>query len=159
MPRQFGHITVIAVGKLRRPYWKAAQKTYQERLRHYTDLSLVEVKDFVGRGLPDEVAIEREGERLLKAAQAAHRRVALTPIGVQMSSPQLATYVQRQIQLYGRIAFLIGGPLGLSDDVLAACHDQLSLSTLTFPHELARVTLLEQLYRAATIIAGEQYHK
>jgi 23S rRNA (pseudouridine1915-N3)-methyltransferase len=76
-----------------------------------------------------------------------------------MSSPRLAEYLQRQVQLYGRVAFLIGGPLGFSDDVLVECDEQLSLSPFTFPHELARVILLEQIYRACTIINNEQYHK
>jgi 23S rRNA (pseudouridine1915-N3)-methyltransferase len=159
MPRLSGRITVIAVGKLREPHWRSAQKTYQERLQHYTDLQLIEVKDVVGQGLPPKVAMKRESEQLLQAADTATRRFAMTPIGVQMSSPQLATFLQRQIQLYGDLAFLVGGPYGFSDDVLAQCHEQLSLSTLTFPHELARILLLEQLYRAATIINGEKYHK
>jgi 23S rRNA (pseudouridine1915-N3)-methyltransferase len=159
MPRLSGSITIIAVGKLRQPHWRAAQEEYQERLQHYTDLQLIEVKDVVGQGLPPKVAVRRESQQLLQAAESATRRFAMTPIGIQMSSPQLATFLQRQIQLYGGLAFLVGGPLGFSDDVLAECHEQLSLSTLTFPHELARILLLEQLYRAATIINHEKYHK
>jgi 23S rRNA (pseudouridine1915-N3)-methyltransferase len=150
---------LITVGRLKRAYWKQAQREYQERLQHYTDFGLVEVKDVVGQGLPDKAALKREGEQLLKAAESAARRIALTPVGVQMSSTQLATYLQRQVQLFRRLAFFIGGPLGFSDELLAACDEQLSLSTLTFPHELARIMFLEQLYRAATIISGEQYHK
>jgi len=159
MPRLSGLITLVAVGKMRQSTWKATQHEYQKRLQRYTDFQLIEVKDFIGRGMPDAVALKREGEQLLKAARAASRRIALTPIGVQMSSPQMATFLQRQVQLYGHLAFLVGGPMGFSDDVLTECHDQLSLSTLTFPHELARVMMLEQLYRAATIINGEKYHK
>jgi len=67
--------------------------------------------------------------------------------------------LQRQIQIYGQLAFLIGGPMGFSDEVLTQCDEQLSLSPLTFPHELARVMLLEQLYRACTILGNEPYHK
>jgi 23S rRNA (pseudouridine1915-N3)-methyltransferase len=159
MPRLSGSITIIAVGKLRQPYWQAAQEEYQERLQHYTNLQLIEVKDIVGQGLPPKVAVQRESQQLLQAAESATRKFAMTPIGIQMSSPQMATFLQRQVQLYGDLAFLVGGPLGFSDDVLAECHEQLSLSTLTFPHELARVMLLEQLYRAATIINMEKYHK
>jgi len=159
MPRLSGSITIIAVGKLRQPYWQAAQEEYQERLQHYTKLQLIEVKDIVGQGLPPKVAVQRESQQLLQAAESTTRKFAMTPIGIQMSSPQMATFLQRQVQLYGDLAFLVGGPLGFSDDVLAECHEQLSLSTLTFPHELARIMLLEQLYRAATIINGEKYHK
>lgn len=159
MNRLSGHITVIAVGKIKKSHWKTAQDDYIERIKRYTDFELIELKDVVGRGQPDAVAMQKEGELLLKAAQSASRKIALTDTGRQMSSPRLARYLQRQVQLYGRVAFLIGGPLGFSDDVLVACDEQLSLSTFTFPHELARVILLEQIYRACTIINNEQYHK
>lgn len=159
MVRLSGQVTLIAVGKLKRDYWKQAQLEYQQRLGRYTDLTLVEVRDVVGKGLPDAVALRQEGEQLLKAAESAVRKVALTSVGVQMSSTQLARYLQRQVQLYRTLAFFIGGPLGFSDEFLAACDEQLSLSTLTFPHELARIMFLEQLYRAATILSGEKYHK
>jgi 23S rRNA (pseudouridine1915-N3)-methyltransferase len=159
MPRLAGHVIVIAVGKIRKSHWETAQDDYIKRIKRYTDFKLVEIKDVVGRGRPDVVAMQKEGQRLLKAAQSASRKIALTERGRQMSSTRLAKYLQRQMQLYGRIAFLIGGPLGFSDDVLVECDEQLSLSPLTFPHEMARVILLEQLYRACTIINNEQYHK
>ena len=103
--------------------------------------------------------LAERGEALLAAAKEARRLIALTAGGKQMDSPGLADFLRKQIEVYGSLAFLIGGPVGLSPDVLAACDDALSLSLLTFPHELARVILLEQLYRAATIIGGEKYHK
>ncbi len=159
MFRLAGHITVITVGKIRKSHWKTAQDDYVKRIERYTDFELVELKDAVGRGQPDAVAMQKEGEMLLKAAQSASRKIALTNTGRQMSSPRLARYLQRQVELYGRVAFLIGGPLGFSDDVLVECDEQLSLSPFTFPHELARVILLEQIYRACTIINNEQYHK
>jgi 23S rRNA (pseudouridine1915-N3)-methyltransferase len=76
-----------------------------------------------------------------------------------VDSPELADLLQKEVMAYGRLAFLIGGPYGFSDEVLTACHLQLSLSSLTFPHELARIVLLEQLYRACSILNGEKYHK
>lgn len=157
--RLTGKITIATVGKLHGAYWRAAQQEYLTRLRHYTDVRLIEVKDFVGQGAPDAVAMQREGEALLAAAKEARRVIALTATGRQMDSPGLADFLRKQIEVYGSLAFLIGGPVGLSPDVLAACDDALSLSLLTFPHELARVILLEQLYRAVTIIGGEKYHK
>lgn len=159
MPRLSGQISVVAVGRLKKSHWKTAQAEYEKRLARYTEFKLIEVKDVVGRGMPDSVAMQKEGELLLQATSSANRRIALTPIGVQMSSPQLAQYLQRQVRLYRNLAFMIGGPLGFSDEVLGECHEQLALSSLTFPHELARIMLLEQLYRAATIINGEKYHK
>jgi len=157
--RLIGEIIIAAVGKLHGAYWRAAQQEYLARLRRYTDVTLIEVKDVVGRGTPDAVAMQREGEALLAAAKDARRLIALSATGRQMDSPGLADFLRKQIEVYGSLAFLIGGPVGLSPEVLAACADTLSLSPLTFPHELARVVLLEQLYRAATIIGGEKYHK
>jgi 23S rRNA (pseudouridine1915-N3)-methyltransferase len=103
--------------------------------------------------------MQREGVTLLAAAKDARRVIALSATGKQMDSPGLADFLRKQIEIYGSLAFLIGGPVGLAPEVLKSCDDTLSLSSLTFPHELARVILLEQLYRAATIIAGEKYHK
>jgi 23S rRNA (pseudouridine1915-N3)-methyltransferase len=159
MSRLNGRLTLAAVGKIKNKAWLAAQDDYVKRLGHYTTLNLVEVKDVVGRSIPDDVAMAREGEQLLQAAADSSRLIALTPTGKLVTSPNLAVWLQNRVEAYGRIAFLIGGPLGFSNDVLAACHEEISLSPLTFTHELARVLLLEQLYRACTILAGEQYHK
>jgi 23S rRNA (pseudouridine1915-N3)-methyltransferase len=159
MARLSGKITIVAVGKLQSTHWRTAQQDYLKRLRRYTDVDVIEVKDVVGRSVPDVVAMQREGETLLAAAKDAHRTIALNATGKQLDSPQLADFLRKQIEVYGSVAFLIGGPVGLSPEVLAACDDALSLSSLTFPHELARVILLEQLYRAATILSGEKYHK
>lgn len=159
MAKLGGRITVTAVGKLRQKHWRTAQEEYVRRLPHYTKFELIEVKDVVGKGFPDEVAMQKEGEALLKATEGATRRIALTPNGVQWDSLKMAECLQYKIQVYGNIAFLIGGPLGFSEEVLLQCEEQFSLSPLTFPHELARVMLLEQLYRACTILSNEPYHK
>ena len=159
MPRLGGRLLVAAVGKIKEKHWQVAQTDYVKRLGRYTDFQLVEVKDAVKRTVPQAVAKQREGEQLLIAVADMHRLIALTPMGRQMSSPELANLLQREVVAYGRLSFLIGGPFGFSDEVLAACHWQLSLSPLTFPHEMARIILLEQLYRACTILHGEKYHK
>ena len=99
------------------------------------------------------------GSVLLEAARSAHLRIALTPTGEQRDSPTLARWLGQQLELRGHIALLIGGPLGLPPEVLAGCEEQLALSRLTLPHELARVVLLEQLYRSMTLLSGEKYHK
>lgn len=147
------------MGKLRNREWLAAQATYEKRLRHYVGFGLTEVKDSVGRGQPDLVALQKEGELLLKGAEGANRLVLLTENGRSFTSPDFADYLQKQLEIYGRLAFLIGGPLGFSSDIRAIAHDTLSLSPLTFPHEIARILLLEQLYRAFSIRNGEKYHK
>lgn len=158
MPRQIGQITLIAVGKLKMKPWQLAQAEYSQRLGFYTRLNLVELKDMVGQ-LPDPVAMAKEGELLLTAAANIPTRIALTPTGQALTSPQLADFLQKQIERHNHLAFLIGGPLGFADEVLATCQQQISLSPLTFTHEMARVVLLEQLYRAFTILNGEKYHK
>jgi 23S rRNA (pseudouridine1915-N3)-methyltransferase len=159
MPKLPGHLAIIAVGKMRTPHWLAAQADYLARLPHYCDVDLIEVRDAVGSGLPEAVAVQKEGERLLKAAADSQRLIALTPTGRHTTSENLAKFISQQLERYGRIAFLIGGPLGFAPGVTQAAHTQLALSYLTFPHELARVILLEQLYRAFTILNNEPYHK
>ncbi|VAW32311.1 23S rRNA (pseudouridine(1915)-N(3))-methyltransferase [hydrothermal vent metagenome] len=159
MNRLNGCLTIATVGKIKNKAWLAAQQDYVKRLGRYTTLNLVEVKDVVGRSVPDGVAMVREGKQLLSATDNCSRLIALTPTGKLRSSPNLAVWLQKRVEVYGRIGFLIGGPLGFSDEVLAACDEQISLSPLTFTHELARVLLLEQMYRACTILAGERYHK
>ena len=159
MLRLSGHIMVIAVGKLRRSHWLTAQEKYQKRLQRYTDFQLVEVKDVVGRGVSDAVAKQRESDTVLSTAVSAHYKIALTPTGKTMTSPQLAQFLQTRVELYGRLVFLIGGPLGFTTEAIARCDAKLSLSPLTFPHEMARIILLEQLYRACTILNNEKYHK
>jgi 23S rRNA (pseudouridine1915-N3)-methyltransferase len=159
MEKLSGQITITAVGKLKSLQFRFIQDDYLKRLQRYSKVELVEIKDVVGKGVPDAIAIEREGQQLLKATEHVTRRIALVSNGRQFDSPELADFVQKQIGLYGRIAFLIGGPLGLSAEVLQHCQETLSLSRLTFTHEIARLILLEQLYRAGTIVAGEAYHK
>ncbi len=154
-----GQIIIAAVGKLRRREWRDAQRDYLKRLQRYSGVQLVEVKDSVGRGFPDNVAVLREGEQLLLSTSDAQRRLLLTPDGREMSSKAFAVFVEKQLTTYGRIAFLMGGPLGFSEEAIIAADARLSLSQLTFPHELARIVFLEQLYRAFTIIRGESYHK
>ncbi|MFN2136011.1 MAG: 23S rRNA (pseudouridine(1915)-N(3))-methyltransferase RlmH [Candidatus Promineifilaceae bacterium] len=156
---KMGQIVVAAVGRLKKSPWKVAQGDYLKRLQHYTNISLAEVKDSVGRGFPDAVAMQREGEALLAATEGAQRLILLTPAGRQFTSEQFSAYLLREIELYGRLAFLIGGPLGFDPGVEAAADEQMALSSLTFPHEMARVVLLEQLYRAFTILRSEPYHK
>ncbi len=152
-------IVVAAVGKIRRGEWKSVQTEYFGRLKRYTKVQLVEVKDAVGQGYPDAVAIRREGEQLLKVSDTAQKRILLTADGQEMSSEELAAFLRGQMETYDQIAFLIGGPLGFSDEVQAAADAHLSLSRLTFTHEMARVIFLEQLYRAFTIQRGQKYHK
>lgn len=157
--RGTGRITLAAVGKLRRREWRETQDDYLNRLERFTNVQLLEVKDSVGKGFPDSVAVQREGEQLLAASQDSSRRFLLTADGKEMTSERFASFIRKQLEVYGNISFLIGGPLGFSEEVVEAVDGRISLSRLTFPHELARILFLEQLYRAFTIINRVPYHK
>jgi 23S rRNA (pseudouridine1915-N3)-methyltransferase len=154
-----GTLTIAAVGKLRTPHWLEAQMDYVERLQRYINVRLVEVRDVVGKGAPDHVAIQEEGQRLLGAGSEAHRVIALDEKGKHATSEGFSRYLQRRLEIYGHLAFLIGGPVGLSEEALEKSDEHLALSMMTLPHELARILLLEQLYRAMTILSGQSYHK
>jgi 23S rRNA (pseudouridine1915-N3)-methyltransferase len=154
-----GTLTIAAVGKLKTTYWLDAQMDYLNRLQRYVTVELIEVRDKVGKGLPDHVAIQEEGTLLLEAASEAHRVISLDEKGKHATSVGFTRYLKRRLEIYGHLAFLIGGPVGLSDEAKNQSDEHLALSMMTLPHELARVLLLEQLYRAMTILSGQSYHK
>ena len=158
------NITVIAVGKLREKPYRMMADEYLKRLGRFGKIREIELDD-----LPEPAnsspAIERqikdrEGDAILKQLKPGDYVIALTIPGRMRSSPELA---QRLEKLTGggmsQIFFVIGGSLGLSDAVIARADEELSMSPMTFPHQLARVMLLEQVYRASKISAGERYHK
>ena len=156
---KLGKITIAAVGKIKKEHWRSAQADYIKRLGRYTTLSLTEVRDSVGKGSPDNVAIRKEGTTLLEATKRVNYRIALSVEGQQLNSLDFASTLRQWVEQYGELAFIIGGPVGLSSEVIQQCQFQLAISSLTLPHELTRIVLLEQLYRAATIINKHQYHK
>ncbi len=134
---------------------------YERRAGRYWTLDVVEVREEKGRkGLPLDRLRMAESARLLERVPAGAEVVALTRAGEAWSSARLARYLEA-LALDGRAgaAFLIGGAFGLSTEAIARAHHRLSLSALTLPHELARLLLAEQLYRAGTIVRGEPYHK
>ncbi len=154
------HLRLIAVGKLRGSIWLPAAAEYRQRLQRYVDFDLVEVRDAVGKGLPDEAARTEEGKAIAQVIEAGNYLVALDREGKSLSSEQLAQVLRRQIDTgIRKMDFAIGGPTGLDAQIIAKANLRLSLSAMTLPHELARVVLLEQLYRAFTILRGEPYHK
>ena len=152
-------LALLTVGKCKQAPMQAAARDYADRLKHYVSLQQIEVREERGAAARAQV-LEKEGQRLLQALPERTLVVALDPAGKTCTSKALAKRLSN-LALSGqsRLAFLIGGAFGLSSDVLNRADWRLSLSPLTFPHELARVILLEQLYRAYTIIRGENYHK
>lgn len=157
-------INLVTVGKIKEKYLKDAIAEYAKRLSSYCKLNIIELADEKtpdGASEAEERQIkEKEGARILAKLPPQSYVVALAIKGELLSSEQLAARMSR-LMTGGTsdISFVIGGSLGLSDAVLARANMQLSFSPMTFPHQLMRVILLEQVYRAFKINAGEPYHK
>lgn len=152
-------ITLIAVGKLKERWWREAAEEYLKRLRPYADVNVVEVPD---RDVTaDEArAMAEEGAGVLKAIPKSSHVIVLDIEGKQLDSRGLSAELDR-LALEGRssVTFVIGGAAGLAQDVRKAADAKLSLGRMTLPHQLARVVLLEQVYRAFKISRGEPYHR
>lgn len=152
-------ITLICVGRLKERFWREAAEEYLKRLRPYADVRVVEVAD---RDLThDETrALAEEGADVLKAVPSGAHVVVLAIGGTSLSSERFADRLG-SLALDGRssVAFIIGGAAGLAPAVVARADESLSLSAMTLPHNLARVVLLEQLYRAFRIQRNEPYHR
>ncbi|QGU96637.1 23S rRNA (pseudouridine(1915)-N(3))-methyltransferase RlmH [Clostridium bovifaecis] len=158
------NITVICVGKLKEKYLKSAIDEYSKRLSRYCKLEVIELND---EKTPDnasekeELMIkEKEGSNILKHIKDTMFVIALAIEGEMLTSEELADFIKEKgVRGNSNIAFVIGGSLGLSKDVLSRADYKLSFSKMTFPHQLMRVILLEQVYRGFRIINGEPYHK
>ncbi len=155
-------IKIIAVGKIKEKFLQDGVAEYKKRLRPYVDLQIVELAEEKrpASGTAETTAKEKEGERILAVITPGWFIVVLDASGLSWSSVELADAF-RQWELAGksRVAFVIGGDLGLSPSVLARGDCRLSLSKMTFTHPMARLFLLEQVYRACRIGHGEPYHK
>ena len=157
-------ITILAVGKIKESYFRDAVAEYRKRLSRFCELNVTEVADEPAPERASEAQCrqikEREGERLLKASNPKAFHVVLAVDGKRKSSEAFAAELER-LALGGcsQIEFFIGGSLGLSEEVLGTADLKLSFSDMTFPHQLMRVILLEQIYRAFKINHNETYHK
>ena len=149
--------TLLAVGKLR-PCYREACDDYLQRLRHYSPVTEVELRE-APRAKTPALRRREETARLLRAAPQGSRLVVLDQNGNAWSSEALAARVGRWRDEGSAPALVIGGAFGLEADLLAGTAERWSLGPLTLPHELARVIVLEQWYRAWTILKGEPYHK
>jgi 23S rRNA (pseudouridine1915-N3)-methyltransferase len=157
-------INIIAVGKLKEKYWTQAVAEYTKRLSAYAKLRIVEVVD---EPTPDtlspaeeEAIKEKEATRILAQIKERDYVVALAIEGKTFTSEQWAKEMERLTTMgYSSFAFVIGGSLGLHPSVLSRANLKLSFSSFTFPHQMVRVILLEQLYRGFRIMRGEPYHK
>ena len=157
-------LKLVCVGKLREKYYADAVAEYEKRLSRLTPVTIVELPDEREPQSPSDALCEqvmrREGEKILRAIGAQEHVIALCIAAKQTTSTGLADKLSA-LFVCGKsdVTFVIGGSLGLHEIVLARANERLSMSEMTFPHQLARVMLMEQLYRAAKINAGERYHK
>ncbi|MCI8861942.1 MAG: 23S rRNA (pseudouridine(1915)-N(3))-methyltransferase RlmH [Lachnospiraceae bacterium] len=157
-------ITCVAVGKIKEMYFSEAVKEYAKRLSRYCKLEIVELPDEKtpdGASAAEEAAIlEREGERILKAVREDAYVIALAIEGKALDSVEFSRRLERLgVEGKSHIVFVIGGSLGLSPAVMKRADESVSFSRMTFPHQLMRVILLEQVYRGFRIMKGEPYHK
>ncbi len=157
-------ITLVTVGKIKERFFADAIKEYEKRLSRYCRLGIVQVADEKTPEKASEAKArqirEREGERILAQLKEGAYVIALAIEGKMASSEELAKKLEKLgITGKSQVVFVIGGSLGLSEAVLKRADEQLSFSRMTFPHQLMRVILLEQIYRSYRIIAGEPYHK
>lgn len=157
-------ISVIAVGKIKEKYLKDAVTEYSKRLSRYCKLEIIEAAD---EKTPDHASVAaedtiraKEGERLLKHIRDDMYVITLEIGGKMLTSEEFAEKIETLgVQGKSSIAFVIGGSIGLGEEVLKRSDFALSFSKMTFPHQLMRVVLLEQVYRGYRIVNGEPYHK
>jgi len=152
-------VTILMVGKTREGFIQEGLAFYQKRLKPLMQLSLKSVREEKeGGGLTPETLKSKEGERLQAQIPPRAWVVALDPKGREFTTAAFAAWLGQREELARPLTFLIGGHWGLSDQTLAAADERLALSRLTLTHEMARLILLEQLYRALTIKMGHPYH-
>ena len=152
-------VLVTAVGKPRGEGLAAAIRDYEARAARYWPLEVHEVREESARAASADLVREREGERLLATIPAGAEVVACDIAGTAMSSDAFAKWLQGRREAAVDVAFVIGGAYGVSRAITSRARTRLSLAGWTLPHELARLVLAEQLYRAGTIVRGEPYHK
>lgn len=150
-------IRIICVGKLKEKYWVDAQEEYRKRLQKFGNIELVEIPD---EGIDDKiVALRKEKEKISKYIKPTDFLVTLEIEGKEYSSEEFAKLFTKLEMTYYDVTFLIGGSYGIDDEIKKRANFKLSFSKMTFPHQMFRVMLLEQIYRAYKINAGESYHK
>ena len=157
-------IKVYAIGHLKEAYLKQGINEYLERLKPYTQVEIVEINDESIVDNPSQKEIEqaknKEGQKVLKLLRSNEYLIGLDLVKKQPTSGEFAKYLNDKFVLGGaNISFVIGGSYGLSDELKARCNDRIGLSNMTFLHQMTRLILLEQIYRAFKINRNEVYHK
>lgn len=153
-------VALIVIGKTDAGYFVEAIREYANRLVHYIPFEMVVIPDIKNvKNLSEAQQKEREGELILKAVQPADYLVLLDEKGKEFTSAQFAAYLEKKMHAVSkRLVFVIGGPYGFSEAVYKASAEKISLSKMTFSHQMIRLIFTEQLYRALTILNNEPYH-
>ena len=157
-------IKIYAIGHLKEAYLKQGINEYLERLKPYTQVEIVEVNDESIIANPSakeiEIAKDKEGQRVIKLLKDNEYLIGLDLVKKQPNSEEFAKYLEDKFVLGGsNVSFVIGGSYGLSDELKKRCQDRIALSNMTFLHQMTRLILLEQIYRAFKINRNEVYHK
>lgn len=150
-------IKIICVGKIKEKFYQDAILEYQKRLQKYTKLQIIQVDDY--KGEVTQIILNKEKELITKHINEKDFIITLEIEGKELSSVELSKKIEEIEQINSNIAFIIGGSYGLHDDIKKRSDFKLSFSKLTFPHQLFRVILLEQIYRSYKIMHNEAYHK
>ncbi len=151
---------IIVVDRTRSDFLKQGETFYLKRLKRYAKTEWVEVKPAgIKKGRPIFEILDEEGDSIAKKLVLRDYIIALERSGKAYSSEEMAAHIEKLSFTHDRLAFVVGGPMGLSKAILDRSHELFSLSRMTLTHEMSRLVLLEQLYRAFTIIKGEKYHK
>jgi len=153
-------ITLLTVGKTEDDYLKEGIEKYVKRLKHYAKFEIIELAELKNtKALTEEQQKSKEADLILKKIAPLDYVVLLDENGMELSSAQFAGYInKRQISASANLIFVVGGPYGFDASVHQRANDKLSLSPMTFSHQMVRLFFVEQLYRAFTIIKGEPYH-
>ncbi|WP_454803877.1 23S rRNA (pseudouridine(1915)-N(3))-methyltransferase RlmH [Mucilaginibacter phyllosphaerae] len=153
-------ITFITVGKTEDAYLKEGIEKYVKRLKHYTKLELIDIPELKNtKALTEEQQKAKEAELILKKITVQDHVILLDENGLEFTSVQFANYInKRSVSSSANLIFIVGGPYGFDQSIYQRANDKLSLSRMTFSHQMVRLFFVEQLYRAYSIIKGEPYH-
>ncbi|OJU53150.1 MAG: 23S rRNA (pseudouridine(1915)-N(3))-methyltransferase RlmH [Bacteroidales bacterium 45-6] len=153
-------IALLVIGKTDKTYFVDAIKEYADRLQHYVPFELIVIPDLKNaKNIPEQQQKEKEGDLILKNIQLGDELVLLDERGKEFTSLKFADYMARKMQTVSkRLVFVIGGPYGFSEEVYKKAKESVTLSRMTFSHQMVRLVFVEQLYRAMTILRGEPYH-
>ena len=150
-------IKIICLGSLKESFFKEACKEYQKRLSKYTKLEIKEIKDEKDDNLT--VALKKEKDKILKELKEKDNIVLLDINGKDYNSTEFSNFIESELTTNSNITFIIGSSNGLDEEIKSLTNKKISFSKLTFPHQLFRIILLEQIYRSFKILNNETYHK